>query len=197
MHRSRRLHRTRSGAAAVEMAVVMNFVMLPMMIGLWEMGRLIQVQQIVSNSAREGSRLAAQAQTINQTGSPTQIVTSILPASNTADKPNIKAAVMQTLYGAGLKNLTWSDVDVVFVWIDQPNKPDGSAAPEGPSTSNPSPYNGIKNQRFQLTVTIKDFNKVRWVNLGLVNPDTVVSVVQWRILVDDPFTVNTTLPVWD
>jgi len=194
---NRRLARTRSGAAAVEMAVVMNFVMVPLMLGLWEMGRLVQVQQIVSNSAREGSRLAAQAQTINATGSPTQILSEITPATNTQDKPNVKAAVMQTLYGAGLKNLTWSDVDVVFVWLDQPSKPDGSPAPEGPGTTNPSPYKGIKNQRFQLTVTIKDFKKVRWLNLGLVNPTTVGSTVQWRILVDDPFTIQSTMPVWD
>jgi len=194
---SRRLHKTRSGAAAVEMAVVMNFVMLPLMIGLWEMGRLIQVQQILCNSAREGSRLGAQAYTINEDGSTTQIATEIPPASNTTYQPNIKASVMQTLYGSGLKNLTWADVDVVFAWLDQPNKPDGTQAPEGPSTSNPSPYKGIKGQRFQLTVTIKDFKKVRWVNLGLVNPSTVIAVVQWQILVDDPFTVNTTLPTWD
>ena len=62
--------RRRSGAAAAEFALVMNFIVVPLMIGLWEMGRVVQVQQIVANAAREGARMAAQANTINQTGTP-------------------------------------------------------------------------------------------------------------------------------
>ena len=50
--------------------LVMQFIMVPLMIGLWEMGRVVQVQQIVANAAREGARMAAQANTINQTGTP-------------------------------------------------------------------------------------------------------------------------------
>lgn len=178
------------------MAVVMNFVLVPMMLGLWEMGRLVQVQQIVSNSAREGARLAAQALTIKDDGTKIQIVTEITPTDNSGDVANVKAYVMQTLYGAGLRNLTWSDVDVVFKWLDQPTLPGGGTAPEGPGTTSPKPWKGVKNQRFSLTVTIKDFKKVRWLNLGIVNPETVGSTVQWRILVDDPFTIQTTLPTW-
>ena len=62
--------RKRSGAALAEFVLVMQFIMVPLMIGLWEMGRVVQVQQIVANAAREGARMAAQANTINQTGTP-------------------------------------------------------------------------------------------------------------------------------
>ncbi|HEV3137455.1 MAG TPA: TadE/TadG family type IV pilus assembly protein, partial [Pirellulales bacterium] len=43
---------------AVEAAFVLP-VLLVLMLGVWEVGRLIQVNQIIVNSAREGARLAA------------------------------------------------------------------------------------------------------------------------------------------
>ena len=49
---------SRRGIVAVEAAVVLPFLII-MMFGMWEVGRLIQVNQIVINSAREGARLAA------------------------------------------------------------------------------------------------------------------------------------------
>jgi Flp pilus assembly protein TadG len=166
------------------MALVMNFVMIPLLIGLWEIGRVVQVQQVVSNSAREGARIAAQATTINQTGNPTQIQTSITPAANGSYLPNVKAAVMQSLHGAGLTTLAWSDVTVTFVYTSG-------------ATSNTEPYQGVKGQSFTVTVSIP-FDKVRWANLGLgvINPPTVAHTTSWQMMVDDPFTVNTTMPNW-
>ena len=46
----------RPAVAAVELAFVLLFFLVPLVIGVWEVGRLIHVQQIVSNSAREGAR---------------------------------------------------------------------------------------------------------------------------------------------
>ena len=42
----------RPGAAIAEFAIVMTAVVFPLMLGIWEMGRAIQVQQIVSNVSR-------------------------------------------------------------------------------------------------------------------------------------------------
>ena len=50
-------------------------------------------------------------------------------------------------------------------------------------------------QPLQVTVTIP-WNRVRWSNLGLVNPTTVTYTVVWRMAIDDPFTVNDTLPTY-
>jgi len=175
----------RSGAAAVEFALVLALVLMPLLTGLWEVGRLVQVQQIVSNAAREGARLAAQALTINSTGAPTQIQTAITPP-NTAALPNVKATIVQSLRGAGLRDLTWSDVSVSFVFLD---------SPPGAVAGATQPYQGVKNQRFLVTVSIP-FDKVRVVTLGVVNPTTVSFEVEWRMLVDDPFSVNVNLPGW-
>jgi len=173
------------------MAVVMNFVMVPLLIGLWEMGRVVQVTQIVANSAREGSRLAAQGTTINQSGNPTQIMREIWPTPTQA--PNVKAAVMQYLAGAGLNTLTYSDVDVVFTFLDSPT---------GAIPGATEPYQGVKGQLFSVQVTIQNTvangnalsSKCLWTTLGLVRPDSVAFTAQWRMLVDDTFSINATLP---
>jgi len=203
MLRHTRPSRRRSGAAAVEFAFVVSFILSPILVGIWEMGRAIQVQQIVANAAREGARLAAQGRTMNVNGSQTQIVTSIDPASNPNALPNVKAAVFQTLYGAGLRNLTWNttglpandDFTVTFAFL-APQVGDPPLA--GAVTGATEPWQGVKNQRFQVTVTLtqKGWQKCRWINLGIVNPTSLTYTSEWRTMADDPFTVNTTMPTW-
>lgn len=167
--------RDRCGAAAVELAFVVLFFFIPVLFGIWEAGRLIEVQQIVSNSAREGARLAAQGYTINSTGAPTHIMTS-------SGTPNVKDVVYQYLIAAGFANLQPSDVMVNFAFTDM-------------NTSLTDPYLGVKNQHFQVTVTIP-WDKVRWINVGLIRPTAVTFTVTWQMLIDDPFIANTSMPSW-
>jgi Flp pilus assembly protein TadG len=193
----------RRGTATVELALVLNLLVIPLMLGLWEMGRFVQVQQIVSNSAREGARMAAQALTIQGNGAPVEIRT----MSTTA--PSVKSAVMQYLVGAGLTRLTYSDVDVTFAFLP----PDATNDPPltNPIAGATQPFQGVQGQRFRVTVTINDFDssnnekpigsrpmteKVLWTTLGLVKPRAVSYEVDWVMLVDKPFTINTTMPGW-
>src|SRR5262249_27198087 len=48
----------RHGSAAVEFAVTALF-LVPLLVGLWEVGRLVEVQQLLANAAREGGRQAS------------------------------------------------------------------------------------------------------------------------------------------
>lgn len=50
----------RRAAACCEFALLMP-IMITCMLGIWEMGRMVDVQQIVSNGAREAGRMAAAA----------------------------------------------------------------------------------------------------------------------------------------
>ncbi len=45
----------RRGSAAVEMAFLLP-VVVPLLLGIWEVGRLVEVQQLLSNAVREGGR---------------------------------------------------------------------------------------------------------------------------------------------
>ncbi|MDW8264512.1 MAG: pilus assembly protein [Gemmataceae bacterium] len=51
--------RQRGGAAAVEFAFVFAFVLLPILIGLWELARLWELQQLGTLAANHGARLAS------------------------------------------------------------------------------------------------------------------------------------------
>lgn len=175
----------------------MNLVLVPMLIGTWELGRVVIVQQLVANSAREGARLAAQAVVITESGTPFQIVKTIAPASNSAKLPNVKAAVYQSLIGAGLTNLTWSDVTVDFAFINPGMSPlPVPVAPAAlPAAATDEPYKGVKGQRFTVRVSIP-YSKVQWTILGIVKPATIEYTVEWRMLVDDSFNIKTPLPGW-
>ena len=51
-------HRSRTGAAVVEFAVIGPFLVL-LILGVIEFGRMVMVQQIITNASREGARLAS------------------------------------------------------------------------------------------------------------------------------------------
>jgi Flp pilus assembly protein TadG len=69
----------RRGAAAVEFAVASLF-LVPLLIGLWEVGRMVEVQQLLANAAREGGR-AASTGNVNTSGVQ-NIVASYLTRNN-------------------------------------------------------------------------------------------------------------------
>ncbi|QEL13988.1 TadE family protein [Limnoglobus roseus] len=168
----------RCGVATVEAAVVLSLLLVPVLLGVWEVGRLIYVQQVVTNAAREGARLAAQGRIVNRLGTPTAIAFS-------TGTPNVKDTVYQALITGGLSNLAQTDVTVKFAF-------DNDTLTASPSYN---PSDGTKNQRFRVYVEIP-FSKVRWITVGLVNPTIVSYTVDWQMLVDDAFTVNSDLPQW-
>ena len=178
MMKARLRSKSRTGVAAVEFAVVMSLVLVPTLIGVWEVGRLVQVQQIVANAAREGARLASQAVTISSEG----VRTEIRVDSGT---PNLNRVIYQYLVLNGLPELTEADITTNFVFVS------GSLS----GVAGAHPFQGKKGDQYRVTVTIP-FNRVRWVNLGIVNPATVSFSVNWTMLVDDPFTIDPTLTNW-
>jgi Flp pilus assembly protein TadG len=55
----------RRAAAAVEMAMVLPPILI-LLLGIWEVGRMVEIQQILANAAREGARQASTGQLTNQ-----------------------------------------------------------------------------------------------------------------------------------
>lgn len=174
----------RSGTAAVECGIVLMFVMVPLMIGVWEIGRLVFCQQVIVTACREGARVAAQGKTVNSAGAPTNIYIS-------SGSPSVKETVFFALITGGLPELERAYVmsKIQFSFLTPYVKANAS----DPDPSEPS--NAQKGQPFRITLEI-DWEKVRWIDLGILRPTTVYYQVDWRILVDDPFSVSTTLPTW-
>src|SRR3954471_12429644 len=118
-----RLYRSRAGAAAVEFAVVLPFIFL-LLLGTWEVARLVQVHAILCNAAREGARLAAQGQTINLTGASTQIVVSDADPNT----PDVTSAVTNYVrhadpYYRGGAGIGTTGMTVSFTFVDAAGNP--------------------------------------------------------------------------
>lgn len=165
--------RLRRGTATVELAFMMPFLLL-MIVGVWELGRLIQMQQVMYNAARAGARIASQANIVNTTGAFTQIAVS-------SGSPSVQEAIVQNLKGAGITNLT--GLQITFQYLNG-------------DTSLTDPYQGSKNQQFSVTISMP-YSNVSWTSLGLINPTSIGATCIWQIMVDDPFSVSTTLPTWN
>jgi Flp pilus assembly protein TadG len=172
--------RRRRGVAAVEFAFVVPILLL-LLVGIWELGRIINVQITLNNAARDAARLGAQANIVSLSGNYTQI------HYNTGT-PNVDGAVRAYLQAAGVTNLSGLAVEFQFV---EPATAGGTT----PASATADPYTGVKNQRFRVRVSLP-YDNVRWTSLSLVNVNTLTAETYWQCFVDDPFTVNTTLPGW-
>jgi Flp pilus assembly protein TadG len=164
---ARRKRNVRGGVVAVEAAVVLP-VMIILMFGVWEVGRLVQVNQIVINAAREGARLAAGGY-VNSTPVTSAMVTQ---------------AVRDYLSSAGLPTAAVSGAQISL------------ACQASPSWSDPS--SALPLDAFQVTVTIPAgaaFNSLRWSLLAPLTSATQMSTtVAWRSLNDAEIVVDTQLP---
>jgi Flp pilus assembly protein TadG len=172
----------RRGVAAIELGFVTILFVTPLIIAIWEVGRYIHVKQIVANSAREGARLAAQGFTMKPDGTAVQI-------QKATGSPNVTSTVYEYLLAAGLTNIQPSDVTVTFTFTT------ARLTNPGAGTTPTEPYLGEKGETFTVYVSIP-WNKVRWTNLGVLQPSDVHYTVTWRMLIDEAFTVNQTLPPW-
>ncbi len=125
----------RRGAVAVEAAVILP-VLLIMMLGIWEVGRMVQIQQILVNSAREGARLAAGGYTTNSE-----------PVTNAM----VQQSVRDYLRASGLPSTAYSNAEVALTCLVSPGWSD--------------PYQALPLDKFEVKVTIPAgaaFDSLRW-----------------------------------
>jgi len=159
--------RCRRGVVAVEAAVVLP-AMLILMFGTWEVGRMIQVNQIIINAAREGARLAAGG-----------YVNSV-PVTGAM----VQQAARDYMTSAGLPAAAVSGAQINLVCLASPTWTD--------------PSNALPLDRFQVTVVIPSgaaFNSLRWNLLQRMTTITQMSTtVNWVSLNDTKINVSATIP---
>lgn len=113
---ARRRSDERSGAATVEMAVVLP-VFVTIMLGMIEFGRALMVGQLVTNAAREGARLAVINGTVNNDVS-TQVKTFLQGAANVAQADvTVNITISNAAAGGQLNATTTGDLVTVTVSI--------------------------------------------------------------------------------
>jgi Flp pilus assembly protein TadG len=167
MTTSPRKSRDRRAAVAVEAAIVLP-VLLIMMLGIWEVGRIIQVQQILVNSAREGARLAAGGY-VNST-----------PVTSTM----VETTVRDYLRSAGLPTAAVNNAQITL------------ACQVSPGWTNPS--DAMPLDPFRVTVQIPAgaaFDSLRWSFVTkITNKSDMEAYVDWVSLNNVAISVDTQLP---
>ena len=157
----------RRGVVAVEAAIVLP-VLIIVMFGTWEVGRLIQVNQIVTNAAREGARLAAGGY-VNGT-----------PITSTM----VQQAVRDYMTAAGLPTAASTGATVALT------------CNASPTWINPS--DALPLDRFQVQVSIPAgtaFNSMAWsLATRFTGVSTMSVTVNWMSLNDLKISVDAQLP---
>jgi Flp pilus assembly protein TadG len=111
MHRPHRTHRR--GVAAVEFALLAPL-LIYLLLGLWEVGRMIEINQILSNAAREGARQASTG--LNTNAQVQTVVTNYLQAAG-LPTANANVTVSDQTSGADVSQAAQLDQIQVTVSI--------------------------------------------------------------------------------
>jgi len=107
----------RRGTAAVEMAFITPLIV-TLLLGTWEMGRYVEVQQIISDAAREGGRQASSGQVTNS-----QVITAVTNYVKFAGLPTADLVVTVTdLTNAGVDVSQATSLDQLQVSVSLPFK---------------------------------------------------------------------------
>jgi Flp pilus assembly protein TadG len=86
----------RRGVAIVELALVLP-ILLVLLLGIWEVGRLVQISQIVNNAAREGARKASTG--INTYSDVSTTVTNYLTTAGITNLSGLQVQVFNVTQG--------------------------------------------------------------------------------------------------
>ena len=160
---SKRPFRSRRAAIAVEAAIVMPLVVLLMM-GIWEVGRMIEMSRTMQDAVRQGARMAAGG--VSQ-GTP---VTCSM----------VKTEVQNYLTAAGIPsavaNISQVTLSTTCGWTDPCN-----ANPLDPFT-------------VSVTISGSGFTSLYWVPSHITGVSQLSATVNWVSNNDSTVVVNTQLP---
>jgi Flp pilus assembly protein TadG len=189
--RLRQRKQSRSGVAIVETAVLLLPIFIFTLFGVWEVGRLIQIHQVVANSAREGARQASTGQRTSSTNHPE------LPYNANFE---VQVAVENYLRNAKLP-ITDSGGNKIFtVRVQNVSKgltadyPIGPVPPQDPVSSS---VQDINNGNDVLLVTVTyPYQMVKWSpgQFFVPNSQIISSTARWYSLKDIPIVVDTSIP---
>jgi Flp pilus assembly protein TadG len=158
----------RHGVAALELASVLPVVLI-LLFGLWDVGRMVEVQQLVNNAAREGARLAA--------------IGSMLDPTTGTERDIYATDVQQTVTNYLARNgINTTGITVQFANLDNPGARD--------------PYLAQHLEHLRVSVQLPSGNVRLLLTNAFTNNSPVVlnATADWLSLKDSNVTVPTTLP---
>ena len=158
----------RRGVVAVEAAFVLP-ILLTLLFGIWEAGRLVQVWTLVNDAAREGARLAA-----GGTNNGSSVTVS-----------NVQQAVRDYMTAAGLPSTAVNGATITLTNLSSHTWTD----PSGAQPLDP----------FTVAVTIPSgsaFNSLMWTSFltSITGISQITTTIEWLSANDSEVTVSTSLP---
>jgi Flp pilus assembly protein TadG len=187
----------RRGIAATEMALVAPVIIM-LLVGVWEVGRLIMVQNVLNDTAREAARLAGSAgyfSSSNRSNPLGGTLTLIAPSTNThyevqkkvliylqaANVTTTGATVTVSNLGSAASPKAWS-----YTWNQSGT---GSGSGYDPAAA------ADQLDNLQVTVTLPYAN-VGWspLNIFVSSTTTMKATVKWASMRDIPLSISTTIP---
>jgi hypothetical protein len=182
---------SRRGVAVVETAVLLLPLFIFTLFGVWEVGRLLQTHQIVSNASREGARQASTGQRTSSTNHPE------VPFN--ADY-EVQKSVENYLKNSGLPLTDSGGVKIFTVRVQNVSTgmiadyPTGSTPASDPVTSSVQNINA-GTDILQVTVTYP-YSMVRWSpgQFFVPNNRMITITTRWYSLKDIPIVVDTNIP---
>lgn len=156
----------RTGTAAVEMALIAPL-LVTLLLGVWEIARLVDAQQTVTNAAREGARLAS-------VGSMLDPVTGVAKDITVTDVTNTVKQYLQN-NGMDTTNLKVEFSNVTIPALAQP-------------------YQALPLNRMRVTVSLP-FSNLRYTLANtFLDLNEIGAVADWYSMKDSNLVVTTTLP---
>jgi Flp pilus assembly protein TadG len=199
--------RRRRGVAAVEMAVLAPVLLLFLM-GLWEVGRMVMIQQILDDTARETGRLAASGGYLcsnslvnpQSTSTPPTPISLNLPSAMVNYEAQQKALLWLSGEGVSIANATVTINNVgstmnshnwTSTWTENGTANGGS----GTTTGYDPGAAAYQLDQINVTVTLP-YQNIAWSPLSWFLPQSTILTANstWFSLNDIPVTVSTIIP---
>jgi Flp pilus assembly protein TadG len=189
----------RRGIAAVEFAFLLPFFLILLM-GLWEVGRYISMQNLLDNAAREGGRLGASSayfssNNFNSATPPNAAFTLPPPSANTAFE--LEQRVLLYMQNSGL-TITGATVTISNAGSSTNAKSWSYTYTQG-GTNTGSGYDPTAqaSQLDLMTITVTlPYKNGAWSPLSwfISQSATMTATASWVSMADIPLTVSTTIP---
>ncbi|MFL5341620.1 MAG: TadE/TadG family type IV pilus assembly protein [Gemmataceae bacterium] len=187
----------RPAIAATELAVMAPF-LVALLLGVWEVGRYLSVQNTLDNAAREGGRLAASGGYFSSNSFNDAAGTTIsLPPPSANSACEVQKRLLLYLKVAGI-NTTGATVTVKNAGTaSNPKSWSYTYNQAGTITGSGLDPSAAADQLDQLTVTVTlPYSNVAWTPTSMFfKKDTVMSSsVFWQSVADIPLSVSTNIP---
>jgi Flp pilus assembly protein TadG len=165
----RRVRRdARRGVAAAEAALLLPLVLL-LLLGIWEVGRMVHITQIMSNAAREGARQAS---------------------TGKRSYDQVRDTVVKYLKGAGITDHTG-----LVIQVKNLTTKDSGLGTHGKGVADYDPTKAVQLDRIEVTVSLP-FDNVRWQTPRLLSTTGTQMQGQaiWPCMRDQDYPAAPTVP---